>query len=147
VKIVLLGHDDAPSLLAVDRLLCELSEHRFEVFVSGPAALGVDAHPALRELAERDSRLAARILESAQPALKAREPLAAPNSADGLERLRAAAPELIVSIRYRCILREHTIAIPEHGVLNLHSGILPDYRGVMATFWAMLTGETEIGCT
>ena len=39
------------------------------------------------------------------------------------------------------------IAIPPLGVINLHSGILPDYRGVMATFWAMLDGQPEIGTT
>jgi methionyl-tRNA formyltransferase len=32
-------------------------------------------------------------------------------------------------------------------VLNLHSGILPAYRGILATFRAMLAQETEIGCT
>ncbi len=56
-------------------------------------------------------------------------------------------PDLIVSIRYRRILRDAAIAIPRHGILNLHSGILPDYRGVMATFWAMLNDEPEIGAT
>ena len=33
------------------------------------------------------------------------------------------------------------------GVINLHSGLLPDYRGVMATFRAMLNGEKHIGTT
>ena len=32
-------------------------------------------------------------------------------------------------------------------MLNLHSGILPDYRGVMATFRAMLNEEPEIGAS
>ena len=147
MKIVLLGHEDAPSLFALDRLVRELRDHRFEVFVSGPLPPGARPHPALRELAEYDSRLAARILESAHPVLRAREPLPAPNSADGLERLRAAEPRLIVSIRYRRVLREDAIALPACGVLNLHSGILPEYRGVMATFWAMLAGESAIGST
>ncbi|MCH7981656.1 MAG: hypothetical protein IID59_09135 [Proteobacteria bacterium] len=39
------------------------------------------------------------------------------------------------------------MAIPRKGVLNLHSGILPDYRGVMATFRAMLNEEPEIGAS
>ena len=39
------------------------------------------------------------------------------------------------------------IAIPRFGILNLHSGILPQYRGVMATFWAMLNSDKHIGCT
>ena len=38
-------------------------------------------------------------------------------------------------------------AVPKHGVLNLHSGRLPDYKGVMATFWALLNDEKEIGTT
>ena len=31
--------------------------------------------------------------------------------------------------------------------MNLHSGLLPEYKGVKVTFWAMLNGENEIGCT
>ena len=45
------------------------------------------------------------------------------------------------------ILKDEVIAIPALGVINLHSGLLPSYRGVMATFWAMLNRETEIGTT
>ena len=36
---------------------------------------------------------------------------------------------------------------PVRGVLNLHSGLLPQYRGVLATFRALLNGDAEIGCT
>jgi methionyl-tRNA formyltransferase len=73
--------------------------------------------------------------------------LAAPNSADGLAALAAYEPDLLVSVRYRRILKSAAIRVPRHGVLNLHSGLLPDYKGVMATFWAMLNGEQIIGCT
>lgn len=69
------------------------------------------------------------------------------NSQDSLQRLRSLSPDLIVSIRYGGILKETCIGIPSKGVINLHSGILPKYRGVMATFWAMLNGEQEIGTT
>ena len=48
---------------------------------------------------------------------------------------------------YRRILKAAAIQIPRHGVLNLHSGLLPAYKGLMATFWATLNGEEEIGCT
>jgi len=69
------------------------------------------------------------------------------NSEEGLACLAATAPDLVLSIRYGGILRDKAIAIPPMGVLNLHSGLLPDYRGVMATFYAMLNGESEIGMT
>ncbi len=69
------------------------------------------------------------------------------NSEEGLGTLAASQPDLILSIRYGGILRENAIATSRLGVFNLHSGLLPDYRGVMATFYAMLNGEQEIGTT
>ncbi len=69
------------------------------------------------------------------------------NEGEGLAYLRAFAPDVIVSIRFGQIFKAAAIAVPRHGILNLHSGLLPDYRGVLATFWAMLHAEREIGCT
>jgi Formyl transferase len=43
-------------------------------------------------------------------------------------------------------LKADVIGIPPRGVLNLHSRILPAYRGVLATLRAMLKQETEVGC-
>ena len=69
------------------------------------------------------------------------------NTPEGYSLFAASAPDLVVSIRYGVILKEPIIKVPKHGVINLHSGVLPDYRGVMATFWAMLNGEQTIGTT
>ena len=69
------------------------------------------------------------------------------NSPQGLSKIAESQPDLIISIRYGCILKNAVIEIPPLGVLNLHSGILPDYRGVMATFWAMLNNEQTAGTT
>ncbi|MEE3135432.1 MAG: formyl transferase [Candidatus Neomarinimicrobiota bacterium] len=74
-------------------------------------------------------------------------PLNEINSNDGIEKLQSSDPDLIVSIRYGTIIQSAVIAIPRFGILNLHSGILPQYRGVMATFWAMLNSDKHIGCT
>lgn len=149
MRIVLLGHPDIASLYAMNRLTQLLPEHQFSVFDSGTAAHDRSPTGALAGLADADEALCTRFFAEFEthPALANRRPLPQPNTASGLAMLRELAPELVVSIRYRRILREDVIAIPEHGVLNLHSGILPDYRGVMATFWAMLQGATEIGCT
>jgi methionyl-tRNA formyltransferase len=64
-----------------------------------------------------------------------------------LEAVRAFAPDLILSIRYGAIFRAPVIAVPRLGVLNLHAGVLPPYRGVIATFRALMHGDTEVGCT
>jgi methionyl-tRNA formyltransferase len=61
------------------------------------------------------------------------------------ELLRAQQPDLIVSIRYMTILKQRCIDLPHFGVINLHSGALPNYQGVMASFWAMLNDEPQLG--
>jgi len=70
-----------------------------------------------------------------------------PNGGAGLDLVRSFAPDLILSVRYGAILKSEVLAIPRLGVLNLHSGILPYYRGILANFRAMLNGAAEIGCT
>lgn len=73
--------------------------------------------------------------------------LNAPNTADGLRTLRGCSPDVIITIRYARILREEAIAVPRFGVINLHSGPLPAFRGVLATFRGMITKASTIGCT
>jgi methionyl-tRNA formyltransferase len=70
-----------------------------------------------------------------------------PSSPSGIKLLKSADPDLIVSIRYGRILRQSAIDIPHLGVLNLHSGKLPQYRGVMATFRALLAGDAKLFST
>jgi len=69
------------------------------------------------------------------------------NANDGRELLDSFSPELIITIRYGFIMRSPTIARPSHGVINLHSGILPQYRGILSTLYAITNGEADIGCT
>tara|TARA_R110001592_G_scaffold16668_14_gene70831 strand:- start:178 stop:981 length:804 start_codon:yes stop_codon:yes gene_type:complete len=69
------------------------------------------------------------------------------NSPEMINDLKELAPELIVSIRFGGILKEKVINIPTKGIINLHSGILPKYKGVMATFWAMKNNDDKIGTT
>ena len=74
-------------------------------------------------------------------------PIPTPNAPAGLSTIASFAPDLILTIRYGAILKDQVIKIPRFGVLNLHSGILPSYRGVLATFRALFDGNSEIGCT
>ncbi|MEQ8955985.1 MAG: formyl transferase [Gammaproteobacteria bacterium] len=69
------------------------------------------------------------------------------NGGADLERFANTDPDLVLSIRYGKILKEQVIALPRLGILNLHSGRLPAYRGVMASFWAMLNGEDHLATT
>ena len=69
------------------------------------------------------------------------------NSPEIMDILADLSPDLIISIRYGQILKETVINLPKKGVLNLHSGILPKYKGVMATFWALKNNDFELGTT
>ena len=149
MKIVLLGHDDLPSLYALQRVIEAAPQHSYTAFFSGDLPASRETPVELSELAAIDAGLCARLRASgrlAKPVVEAGT-LSRPNSESGCDALRALTPDLIISIRYRRILKSDAIAIPRLGVLNLHSGVLPDYKGVMATFWAMLNGEPNIGAT
>jgi methionyl-tRNA formyltransferase len=62
-----------------------------------------------------------------------------------LDRLRSLGTELIVSVSCPQIFKEPLIDLPPLGCLNIHGAILPQYRGVMPSFWMLANGETEAG--
>ena len=61
-----------------------------------------------------------------------------------VERLQ---PELIVVAAYGKILPEEILNAPKYGSINVHSSILPKYRGAAPINWAILNGETITGVT
>ena len=147
MNITILANRDLASHLALNRLIPALAKkHQLQLFLSSHVG-GSAAVPAeLEQLTFFEQPL----FNFDQLALTTDTPLAELNkinSEAGLVSLAATEPDLVLSIRYGGILRDAAIAIPRLGVLNLHSGLLPDYRGVMATFYAMLNGETEVGMT
>jgi methionyl-tRNA formyltransferase len=56
-------------------------------------------------------------------------------------------PELMVVVGYGQIIPQSIIAIPTHGILNVHASLLPKYRGAAPIQWAIANGETETGVT
>lgn len=68
-------------------------------------------------------------------------------SDEALERLSALKPELIVVAAYGKILPKEILDLPRLGCINVHSSLLPRYRGAAPINWAILNGETETGVT
>jgi methionyl-tRNA formyltransferase len=66
---------------------------------------------------------------------------------DFLERLRALQPKVIVVMAYGQILSPALLEIPQHGCVNIHTSILPKYRGAAPIQWALLNGDAETGVT
>ena len=57
------------------------------------------------------------------------------------------APELIVVAAYGKILPDDILEFPRCGAINVHSSVLPRYRGAAPINWAILNGEEETGVT
>lgn len=66
---------------------------------------------------------------------------------DALARLRELAPEVIVVVGYGQIIPQRIIDLPKYGCVNVHSSLLPKYRGAAPMNWAIANGETETGVT
>lgn len=64
-----------------------------------------------------------------------------------VRELRALAPDAIVIWSYSMILPAAVIEVPRRGCVNVHGGLLPEYRGPHVMQWAIINGESETGVT
>lgn len=63
------------------------------------------------------------------------------------ERLQALAPDVIVVVAYGQILKRNVLELPRLGCINIHSSLLPRWRGAAPIQWAILGGDAETGVT
>jgi methionyl-tRNA formyltransferase len=94
------------------------------------------------------ARLRGRSIESL--AASARVPIVmtrSVNHPEYIEQVRTIAPDVIVSVAAPEIFKPELLGIPRLGCINIHSGRLPMYRGMMPTFWQMLRGEPAVTIT
>ncbi len=62
-------------------------------------------------------------------------------------QLRELQPDLMVVVAYGQILPQVMLDLPPHGCLNVHTSLLPKYRGAAPIQWAIADGEPETGVT
>ena len=71
-----------------------------------------------------------------------------PSEVDALStRLRELEVDLFLIWSFPIILPMNVIEIPRKGAVNIHMGLLPEYRGVNGIRWALLNGESQTGAT
>ncbi len=75
-----------------------------------------------------------------QQPLKIREPAA-------IDSLRAVQPDLIIVVAYGQILPKPVLEIPRLGCINVHTSLLPRWRGAAPIQYAILHGDHETGVT
>jgi methionyl-tRNA formyltransferase len=69
------------------------------------------------------------------------------NAPEFLAHLRGLDPDLVISVSCPQIFHEELLSIPTLGCINVHSALLPDYRGMLPTFWVLANGEERTGVT
>jgi methionyl-tRNA formyltransferase len=74
-------------------------------------------------------------------------PAASVNDPGFVRSIADAGVDVIVSVAAPEVFRAPLLAAPRLGCINIHSGRLPQYRGMMPTFWQMLEGKPFVTVT
>lgn len=64
-----------------------------------------------------------------------------------LTKLKEAQADAFVVVAYGQILSEEILNMPKLGCINVHSSILPKYRGAAPIQWSIYNGDQETGIT
>ena len=67
------------------------------------------------------------------------------NSKINLKLIKSHKPDLIISILGNQIFKKPLIDLAPKGCINLHTALLPEYRGLMPTFWVLKNNERYTG--
>ena len=144
MHLVFLVNYDLAALLALNCILPACAEHNVQIFYTRKTISGLC--PALKQLGEFETST----LEQTSSLLSFQKMGATTLNAintDDFDRYAATAADVVVSIRHMSILQAPAIAVPKLAMLNLHSGLLPAYQGVMSTLRALSHHEKTIGTT
>jgi methionyl-tRNA formyltransferase len=70
-----------------------------------------------------------------------------PGEPEFVAALRALAPDVGVVVAYGHILKPDLLALPRHGMINVHPSLLPELRGAAPIEWAIVNGLAKTGVT
>jgi methionyl-tRNA formyltransferase len=70
-----------------------------------------------------------------------------PNDSEFVSTLRSLKTDAIVVVAYGHIISKDILNIPPYGCINIHSSLLPKYRGAAPVNWAIIKGEKTTGIT
>jgi len=67
------------------------------------------------------------------------------NSKASLDKIKSHEPDLLISILGNQIFKKPLLRLAPKGCINLHTALLPKYRGLMPTFWVLRNCEPYTG--
>jgi len=135
MRIIFMGTPE----LACASLRALLAAPEFEVV----AVVTQPDKPGGRDLRLRSSPVKELALGKGLPVL---QPDRARNE-EFIQSLRLLQPDLIAVAAYGQILPVSILELPRFGCVNVHTSLLPKYRGAAPIQWAILSDEAETGVT
>ena len=69
------------------------------------------------------------------------------NSKMNVDLIKSLNADLILIIAGNQIIRKQVLESTKYGVFNVHSSLLPSYKGLMPTFWVLKNDEPKTGVT
>ena len=128
------------------------------LFTTDPSLFGLDRHWAAEDrplaVVVPANRLGTKKVAAVQAAAQPRglpvlvQPPAGNGAVEAFDQaLRGLGAEVGISWLYAQRLPASTLAVLPRGILNLHGGRLPAYRGASVLQWSIINGETELGVT
>jgi methionyl-tRNA formyltransferase len=69
------------------------------------------------------------------------------NAPEYIERLHRLNLDLLVSVAASQIFKQQLLSVPRLDAINIHTGTLPKYRGMLPVFWQMYDRQASIGIT
>lgn len=70
-----------------------------------------------------------------------------PNDEQFLAELESLQPDIIVSFSAPLVFKKKLLAIPALGCINLHCSFLPNFAGIMPSFWTLYKKQKTTGVT
>lgn len=164
MRISIFLNDDLESNIAINCLLPELTKHQFNIFLSQKVGPAKHPTPALQQLEFLEQEF---IQTKLFPKLEKEQYPSGFMTFNQIKQIHSAKivyldeiksqrtisiikdfkPDLFLSIRFGKIFKGEILSIPPLGIINLHSAILPDYKGVLGTLRAFMDGKKIIGST
>jgi len=69
------------------------------------------------------------------------------NASEIVAAIADARPDVVFSLASSQIFKPPLLAVPSQACLNIHSSLLPRFRGFNANFWVLAKGESVTGVT
>lgn len=69
------------------------------------------------------------------------------NAPEFVEHVRTLKPDLIVSYSAPQVIKEPLLSLPTHGIINVHGSLLPNFRGLLPSFWVLYHDQKATGAT